>query len=321
MTTVLDEVVAASQTHRRELLTYCYRMTGSLHDAEDLVQEVSLRAWRAADNYDPGRASLRTWLYRIATNACLTALEKAERRALPVDLSQPSDVLDVKRLQPTAELPWLEPCPDAWLDGSDPAAIVETRDNIRLAFIVALQHLPPQQRAVLILRDVLALRAQEVADLLEATVAAVNSALQRARAALAERTATEDTPAEPTDTEQRSLLDRYVTAFETMDIDALKRILRDDALLQMPPYLAWYSGPEAIGTFIATVFDHGGPFFFLPTRANNCPALGCYRRRDDGRLHAVNLHVLTPTLEGIARMDIFHTPTLFRTFGLPEIRW
>lgn len=314
MTTTVEDVVSVADSHRRELLAYCYRMTGSLHDAEDLVQEITLRAWKSAGAYDPQRASVRTWLYRIATNVCLTALEGASRRALPVDLSEPSTVTDVARHARRPELPWLEPFPDALLE-ADPARLVAARESVRLALIAALQHLPPLQRAVLILRDVLALRANEVAELLGTSNAAVNSALQRARVQLAAVSA-DDVLTEPSDAEQRELLGRYVKAFETLDVAALKQILRDDALLQMPPFAAWFRGRETIGTFLASVFARNHAMRLLPTRANGRPALGSYRPRD-GVWEPTTLHVLTFGGDGIARMDLFHTPNLFPAFGLP----
>ncbi|WP_036495382.1 RNA polymerase subunit sigma-70 [Nocardia sp. BMG111209] len=348
MTVTVEEVVSATDSHRAELLAYCYRMTGSLHDAEDLVQEISLRAWRAASSYDPRRASVRTWLYRIATNVCLTELKHAHRRALPEDLSESSPAVDVSRLSPQPELPWLEPFPDALLGDGDPAAVVAARDGIRLAFVAALQHLPPLQRAVLILRDVLVLRADEVAALLETSPAAVNSALQRARvrvaaiegpdvapvgtvpAALAgtvpgARSGTAPgarsgaTSAVLSDPEQRELLERYVRAFERLDIGALEQVLRDDVHLQMPPYAAWFRGRTAVLEFLASVFALEGDFRLLPTRANGRPALATYRRRGTPELRAANLHVLTLDRGGIARMDLFHAPQLFPAFGLPSV--
>jgi RNA polymerase sigma-70 factor (ECF subfamily) len=316
MTVTVDDIVSAADSHRHELLAYCYRMTGSLHDAEDLVQEVTLRAWRAAGSYDPQRASVRTWLYRIATNACLTALKSAARRALPVDLSQPSTDTDIGQLTRQPELPWLEPFPDALLDYGDPAAVVAVRDSVRLAFIAALQHLPPRQRAVLILRDVLALRAGEVAELLDTSTASVNSALQRARSQLPAVPA-DDALTEPSDAEQRELLDRYVGAFETLDVEALKKVLRDDALLQMPPFPAWFRGREPVAALLGSVFAREGAIRCLPTRANGLPALGSYRRRGTSTFEATTLHVLTLDRDGVARLDLFHTPQLFPAFGLP----
>ncbi|MFJ4653121.1 sigma-70 family RNA polymerase sigma factor [Nocardia sp. NPDC088792] len=314
--TVAADVVTVAETHRAELLAYCYRMTGSLHDAEDLVQETLLRAWRAADSYDPQRASIRTWLYRIATNVCLTALKSAERRALPADLSQPNLYTAVDGLPSRPELPWLEPFPDSLLEGGDPAAVITARESVRLAFIAALQHLSPMQRAVLILRDVLALRAAEVAALLGTSTAGVNSALQRARAQLAAAGPSDGLP-EPSDADKQDLLKRYVSAFESLDIEALRQLLREDALLQMPPFAAWFRGPDAIATFLASIFARGGEFRMLPTNANGRDALGSYLRRDTPDWRANNLHVLTLSENGIARMDLFHRSELFPSFGLP----
>jgi RNA polymerase sigma-70 factor (ECF subfamily) len=213
--------VRLSEPFRRELLAHCYRMLGSIHDAEDLVQETYLQAWRGYGGFE-GRSSLRTWLYRIATRACLKALEGNGRRPLPSGLGGPSHDPDAAPRPPRPEIPWLQPAPDV-LFGADPAAIVQARQTIRLAFIAALQHLPGRQRAVLILRDVLAWRATEVADLLDTTTAAVNSALQRARAQLSLAAPAEDGLTEPTDPDQRALLDRYADAFENADIPALVR--------------------------------------------------------------------------------------------------
>jgi len=316
----VQDLVEASQAHRGELLAHCYRMLGSLHDAEDLVQETMLRAWRSADSYDPSRASLRTWLYRIATNACLTALAGRHRRSLPAGLFGPSGTTDVGQLESRTDLPWLEPFPDALLPSGDPAAAIEARDSIRLAFIAALQHLPPRQRAVLILRDVLAMPAAEVADLLETTTASVNSALQRARVQLAVASPSPDGLAEPPEAEERDLLDRYLAAFQAMDVEALKKTLREDALLQMPPFPAWFLGREPIGEFMSTIFARGGSYRFAATRANGQPAIGLYRRRGDDVAHRL-IHIQLFTLDsgGIARIDGFHELDLHAGFGLPAV--
>jgi RNA polymerase sigma-70 factor (ECF subfamily) len=320
MTVVADRMTQAAESHRAELLAYCYRMTGSLHDAQDLVQETMLRAWRSAETYDPGRASVRTWLYRIATNLCVDALAAAKRRALPADLSAPSTVSDVNELVASPEIPWLEPFPDSGLDHRDPAALAAERESVRLAFVAALQHLPPLQRAVLILRDVLAFRAAETAALLETTPTAVNSALQRARAQLAAAMPDESGLKEPTEQELRGLLDRYVAAFESKDLDALKRALRDDALLQMPPYAAWFLGRDAIAEFFATVFARGGDYRLVPVgEANARPAYALYRRRGTPGFEALNLHLFTVGADGVARVDVFHAPDLFPAFGLPTV--
>src|SRR5687768_6274727 len=225
-----DEFLRLADPMRRELLAHCYRMLGSVHDAEDLVQETYLRAWRGYEGFE-GRSSLRTWLYRIATTQCLTALDSRGRRPLPTGLGAPA-------AEPTAppvergEVPWLEPVPDGMVGagGDDPAAIVTARESIRLALVAALQHLPPRQRAVLILRDVLKWRAAEVAEVLETSTAAVNSILQRARAQLDQVSPSEDNVSEPTAAEQRELLEKYVTAFEAKDVAAIVELFTKDAI-------------------------------------------------------------------------------------------
>jgi RNA polymerase sigma-70 factor, ECF subfamily len=310
------DVVEASQAYRGELLAHCYRMLGSLHDAEDLVQETLLRAWRSSSGYDPARASLRTWLYRIATNVCLTALTDRSRRWLPAGLSGPSWEPDIEKLSKSPDdFPWLEPFPD-WL--LDPAAVVESRDSIRLAFVAALQHLPPRQRAVIILREVLALSAAEVASWLDMSVASVNSALQRARATLADVSPSPDGVAELSEDAQRALLSKYVAAFDAMDVEALKRTLREDALLQMPPFPAWFSGRDAVAEFHTSVFARGGSYRFVPTRSNGQLAFGIYLRRDTDAFVFRHIQVLTVFADGIARIDAFQAKGLAEAFGLPE---
>ena len=313
------DLAQASAAHRGELLAHCYRMLGSLHDAEDLVQETMLRAWRFADGYDESRGSVRTWLYRIATNACLSYLEGRQRRALPVDLNDPSQAPDIEKIQQHLEIPWLEPFPDALVPPADPSAVVEARESIRLAFIAALQHLPPRQRAVLILRDVLGMPAAEAASLLEVTVASVNSALQRARAQLAAAAPSADGAGlvQPSDGTSRDLLDRYTAAFTAMDVEALKATLREDALLQMPPFPQWFLGRDAIGEFMTTAFARGGSYRFAQTRANGQPAVGLYRRRGSDAYQFLHIQVLSMTQTGITQIDGFHAHGLYARFGLP----
>jgi RNA polymerase sigma-70 factor (ECF subfamily) len=315
-----DQFARQTDPFRRELLAHCYRMLGSVHDAEDLVQETFLRAWRSYGQFDDRRASLRTWLYRIATNACLTALEQRGRRALPSELVDPSAEPLAPIGEPRREVAWLQPIPDALLTAApaDPATIVASRGSIRLALIAALQHLPARQRAVLILRDVLAWRATEVADLLDTSTAAVNSALQRARAQLAEATPAEDQIAEPSDADQRELLDRYVTAFVNADTTALARLLRDDVELEMPPFLLWFSGRHDVTAFIANKATlTPDRWRMIPTSANGQPAVGAYLRRDDGAHRAHSVQVFTFADSGVARIVAFLDPDLFATFGLP----
>ncbi len=302
--------------YRRELLAHCYRMTGSVHDAEDLVQETYLRAWRAYHSFE-GRSSVRTWLYRIATNVCLTALEGRRRRPMPAGLGAPSGD-GTQPVEENGEIPWLEPFPDAVHETSDPLAVVTDRDSIRLAFVAALQHLPARQRAVLILRDVLRWRAAEVAEALETTTASVNSCLQRAHATLDKAQLSEDTVGEPT-AEQREMLDRYVQAFWDKDIDAIVSMLTRDAVWEMPPYTGWYQGAENIGRLIDTQCPGGRhDMRMVPTRANGQPAFGLYMRGDDGGFHPFHLQVLTLGPDGVEHVGAFFGAEVFATFGLPE---
>jgi RNA polymerase sigma-70 factor, ECF subfamily len=313
-----DEFVRLADPYRRELMAHCYRMLGSVDDAEDLVQETYLRAWRSYDGFE-GRSSLRTWLYRIATSACLTAIERRGRRPLPSGLSEPSEDADVALVPGPTDVPWLQPVPDAMID--DPAAVVAARGTVRLAFVAALQHLPAKQRAVLLLRDVLAWRATEVAELLDTTTAAVNSALQRARAQLADVAPTEDDLAEPTDPENRALLDRYVTAFENKDIPAIVELFTKDAVWEMPPFIGWYQGADNIGRLIDTQCPAKGPgdMKLIPTWANGQPAFGLYMRSpEDGVYRPFNLPVLTLDGDRVAHVASFFDTSLFATFGLPE---
>ncbi len=312
---------AAVGRYRRELLAHCYRMTGSPSDAEDLVQEVYLRAWRAYGSFE-GRSSLRTWLHRIATNVCLTALEGKDRRPLPSGLgtasSEGADPLDER-----TEVPWLGPMPDAALLGTaDPADVVAERDTVRLAFVAALQHLPARQRAVLVLRDVLRWSAAEVAEATGSSVASVNSALQRARATLGDVAPTPDAPRAELDDEQRALLDRYVDAFWRKDPDAIARLFTQDAVWEMPPFAGWYQGPRTIAELVDTQCP-GGTYDMpmLPTTCNGQPAFGLYMREEgpDGDVfRPFQLQVLE--LEGalVKHAVVFFDPAYFALAGLPE---
>src|SRR5215472_8115145 len=245
--TVSEEFTSLTGQFRGELLAHCYRMLGSIEEAEDLVQETYLRAWRSYDGFE-GRSSMRTWLYRIATNVCLTAIERRGRRPLPSGLGAPAE--DPRAPVVAApEVPWLQPVPDALLATpatADPAAVTVSRAGIRLAFVAALQYLSARQRAMLILRDVLEWSAAEVADLLDTTTTAVNSGLRRARAQLAAALPPEDELAEPADPRQRALLDRFAAAFERADVNALAELLREDVALEMPPLLTWFTGRQAV---------------------------------------------------------------------------
>jgi RNA polymerase sigma-70 factor, ECF subfamily len=296
--------------YRGELVAYCYRMLGSFHEAEDLAQETMLRAWKARDRYDRTRASVRTWLYRIAANACLSALQGRARRPLPSGLGGPSDD-PAAPLMPAFDIPWLQPFPDARFD-------VAVRADLRLALIAAMQLLPPRQRAVLVLREVLEFSAAEVAGQLGTTVAAVNSTLQRARAALAGVTdASEIT--EPDDPGVRVVIDRYVRAFEAADVPALVRLLADEAVLEMPPVPLWYRGRRDYGRFMRRVFElRGTGWGVRRLSANGQPAFAAYAPEPGGghRLHT--LQVFTVAGGRVARNVVFADPAVFESFGLPE---
>jgi RNA polymerase sigma-70 factor, ECF subfamily len=312
------EFADATEPYRRELLAHCYRMLGSATEAEDLVQETLLRAWRAYGRFDPAKGGLRTWLYKIATNTCLNWLESRPARTLPSDLSAPSKEPSLGPAH--TEVPWLQPLPDIWLASpADPATLAVRRDSVRLAFVAALQHLPARQRAVLLLREVLAWSAAEVADLLETTTAAVNSALQRARAQLDRLAPREDDLLKPPDPELRRLLDSYMQAFEEADVDALAGLLREDVLTEMPPSLTWFSGREATLRFAAANFSRqgAGTRRFLETSANGQPALAMYRLGDDRLFHAMHVQVLDISPGGIRRITAFDHAELFDAFGLP----
>ncbi|OBF91181.1 RNA polymerase subunit sigma-70 [Mycobacterium sp. 852002-51163_SCH5372311] len=306
-----------AEPYRRELLAHCYRMTGSLHDAEDLVQETFLRAWKAYDRFE-GKSSLRTWLHRIATNTCLSALEGRARRPLPTGLGTSSS-------EPTAELversevPWLEPLPELVDDPADPSTIVGTRESVRLAFVAALQHLSPRQRAVLLLRDVLQWKAAEVADAIGTTTVAVNSLLQRARSQLdAVGPSADDQLVAPDSAEARDRLGRYIAAFETYDIDRLVEMFTSEAIWEMPPYVGWYQGPQAIVTLIhqQCPAESPGDMRMLPLVANGQPAAAMYMRQGDVHV-PFQLHVLDMTPDGVSHVVAFLDDGLFAKFGLP----
>src|SRR6516225_9903798 len=317
--TISEDFTGLADQFRGELLAHCYRMLGSAEEAEDLVQETYLRAWRSYQGFE-GRSSMRTWLYRIATNACLTALERRGRRPLPSGLGGPAEGPGTPVVA-GPEVPWLQPLPDALLAGEDedPAAVAVSREGIRLAFVAALQYLSARQRAVLIMRDVLQWPAAEVADLLGMTTTAVNSGLRRARAQLAQVLPAEDELAEPADPAQRALLDRFAAAFETADASALAELLREDVALEMPPLLTWFAGRPVVARFMASrVFARFGGFRMVPVMANGQPAFAAYTRGDDGSYHAHEVLVPTLSKTGIARIVVFLNPDLFRMFGLPH---
>ncbi len=276
MTTKVEGFDRLVEPFRMELLAYCYRMLGSVHDAEDLVQDTYLRAWRAREQYDEARSSLRTWLYRIATNACLTALAVRGRRPLPSGLVAASDPLEPLV---RGEVAWLQPLPDSLLDAGDPAGAVIDRSSLRLAFAAALQLLSARQRGVLILRDVLSFSASEAAEILGTTVVSVNSSLQRARTRVKEIGVRPEHLSEPSAAEQRAWVDRYMKAFSRADVEGLKRLLTEDVLMEMPPMLNWFAGRGNYVLFMEWVFGHAGTDWRLEAvAANGQPGFAAYRR-------------------------------------------
>jgi RNA polymerase sigma-70 factor (ECF subfamily) len=323
--TVSEDFTGLTGRFRGELLAHCYRMLGSAADAEDLVQETYLRAWRSYDGFE-GRSSVRTWLYRIATNVCLTAIERQGRRPLPSGLGGPSEDMAVP-LVAGPEVPWLQPFPGALLaregadpaaGDADPAAVAVSRAGIRLAFVAALQYLSARQRAMLILRDVLAWPAAEVADLLGTTTTAVNSGLRRARAQLAAAMPAEDELAEPAEPDRRAVLDRFAAAIENADGRVLAELLRADAALEMPPVLTWFTGRTAVAGFITTHFlTEPGGLRLVPVLANGERAFAVYQREPGGGYHAHAVLAPTVTAAGIARIVAFQDTGLFGSFGLP----
>jgi RNA polymerase sigma-70 factor, ECF subfamily len=324
--------VAASQTapedleqYRRELTGYCYRMLGSGFEADDAVQETMVRAWRGLDHFE-GRAALRSWLYRIATNVCLDMLRGRQRRAQAMDLG-PASMVDASAGPTLPEVTWVLPIAEERViaDDGDPAEVVASRETIRLAFIAALQHLPARQRAVLILRDVLRWRAVEVAELLDASVASVNSALQRAHATLATRDL--GTPSRAADREQQDLLARYVDAFERFDVPRLVSLLHEDAVQSMPPYAMWLRGAADIGRWLLGPGIGCQGSRLVPTAANGSAAFGQYRPDSSGGHRPWALQVIEVSGERISGLHNFlvsgpgsragGATDLFAAFGLP----
>lgn len=311
------DVETLLEQHRTELTGYCYRMLGSAFEAEDAVQETLVRAWRSYDRFE-GRAALRSWLYRIATNVCLDMLSGRERRARPMDLG-PAQAAEVPVGATRGEEAWTLPIPDARVlpTEGDPADLAVQRETLRLAFVAALQNLPPKQRAVLILREVLRWQAAEVAELLDTTVVSVNSALQRARATLDE--VDTGAPARPLDADAQELLARYVDAFERYDMEALTTILHEDAKQSMPPFEMWLQGRDDVLTFW---FGQGAACrgsILIPTMANGRPAYGQYKPSGpNGEHEPWSLQVLEIDGDRIGEFTMFlDTPRLFPLFGLP----
>jgi RNA polymerase sigma-70 factor (ECF subfamily) len=315
-----------AEPFRRELKLHCYRMLGSVHDAEDLVQETYLRAWRSFASLK-GRGSIRAWLYQIATNACLNALSsrKNARRVLP-DQRAPASAQMPDGI-PATDVAWLEPYPDSNLEripdnAPNPEANYASRETVQLAFVAAIQQLPPRQRAVLLLCDVLGWSAVEAATLLDGSTGSINSALQRARDTLAKRYPNGQPPvAPPPNPAQQELLGRYVQAWEGLDLDGFAALLKEDATYTMPPLPQWYSGRQAIRTFFEWAWKLYGGFCLVPTGANRQPAFAAYSRTGPQAAWAAHsIHVLTLEHERISALTLFVKPTgqhLFRTFGLP----
>lgn len=306
--------------HRRELTGYCYRMLGSAFDAEDAVQETMVRAWRSLDKFE-GRSSLRSWLYRIATNVCMDLLGAGQRRARPMDLSatswQPSvDSLAAQR----ANEAWMEPMTDDRIlpPSADPAEVAAGRESIRLAFVAALQYLPPRQRAVLVLREVLRWRAAEVAELLDTTVASVNSALQRARATLAEAQGDSGDAYDPLDPAQQELLDKYVAAFEAYDMDAFVSLLREDATQSMPPYEMWLQGRDDIRAWMLGPGSKCRGSRTVRLSVNGSPGLAQWRPTPEGGFAPWAIYALDMHDGQVSNISAFLDTRLFALLGLPE---
>jgi RNA polymerase sigma-70 factor (ECF subfamily) len=312
------------ESHRRELHAHCYRMLGSVQDAEDAVQETLLRAWRGVDQFE-GRSSLRSWLYTIATNVCLRMIERRPARVLPIDYGPPSDP-HASLAPPLVESTWIEPYPDAELRLADtfagPEARYEAREAVEVAFIAALQHLPARQRAVLILRDVLGFSGAEVADALEATPASVYSLLQRAHATLDERLpdrSQQATLRSLGDEELSAVVNRYVEAWSRGDVDSIAAMLTETATLAMPPTATWFRGRDTIAAFLRrTALDGTRSWRMLPTSANGQPAVAAYVRDAAGRYLAYGVTVLTLAAGGIAEINAFRDPSALARFGLPD---
>lgn len=310
------EFELSTESFRRELLAHCYRMLGAVSDAEDAVQETYLRAWRSYGRFE-GRSSVRVWLYRIATNACLNAIRRRDRRVLPSGLGPPTDDPRAVPVAGRPEVAWLEPVPDALVapESDDPAAIVAGRESLRLALIASLQFLPGRQRAVLLLRDVLGFPATEVAEMLETTTAAVKSTLQRARARLRHASPSSDDVPPLEGSEQRALLERYVAAFEAADAAALERLLRADAILEATPLTTWFAGRATCVPYLAArVLGSPGEWRLVPTRANGQPAAVGYIRGSDGAYTPYGIVLVTATAAGIAGIHSFGDPELVERF-------
>jgi RNA polymerase sigma-70 factor (ECF subfamily) len=321
---VSDEFERLAEPLRREIKVHCYRMLGSVHEAEDLVQESYLRAWRSFDSFEGG--SFRAWLYRIATNACLNALasRKTAQRLLPDQLGPAAE--PALPGAPATDIAWLEPLPDSSLtaiadDAPTPEARYTSRQAVQIAFVAAIQQLPPRQRAALLLCDVLGWAAAEAATLLGGTTASINSALQRSRETLARRYPDGPPPLAPRpDAAQQALLVRYLDAWEGHDLDGFVALLKEDATANMPPWRQWFAGREVIRTFFAVAWQHCGGLRLLPTIANGQPAFAVYERKGEAGVWAAHsIQVLTLDRDAIAALTVFVEPGLFEEFGLPPV--
>jgi RNA polymerase sigma-70 factor, ECF subfamily len=312
---------AATAGYRRELLAHCYRMTGSVQEAEDIVQDTYVRAWQAFGRFE-GRSSVRTWLYRIATNACLTALQRRSRRPLPSGLGPPSaDPLAPARPEPPG-VRWLEPVADHLVidERGDPADVVTARESVRLALVAALQVLPPRQRAALILCDVLSLTPAGAAGVLGVSVPALKSLLQRARARMATVPLRDEDLAEPSDPGARRVLDRYLAAFVRSDLAALERLLADDVAIEMTGTTTWFAGKTTCVPYLrAYAIGTPGDWQLAPLQVNGQLGAASYHRGDDGRYHPFAIIVLATTATHLTRITLFTDPALFSRFGLPEV--
>jgi RNA polymerase sigma-70 factor (ECF subfamily) len=313
-----EEFDQLTAPYRRELLAHCYRMVGSIFEAEDLVQETYLRAWRSWATFE-GRSSVRTWLYRIATNVCLTDRTRSGVRALPSGLSEPSP--HGSPLEPDrTEVAWLQPMIETDLGDqtADPARLAVARAGVRLALVATLQYLPVRQRAVFVLRDVLGWRAAEAADLMDITVSAANNLLRRARERVRAVAPQEDNIIEPEDLRSRQLVERYLRAFEQSDVDGLLSLLREDVTFEMPPIPTWFAGREAVLAFLSTrVLGSTGDWRLRPIIANGQPAVAVYHRTAAGAYEAEGIQVLTVAADGIRHIVVFRDPALFATGQLP----
>jgi RNA polymerase sigma-70 factor, ECF subfamily len=318
-TAATNSFEATTEPYRRELLAHCYRMTGSTHEAEDLVQETYVRAWRAFDRFE-GRSSIRTWLYRIATNVCLTSLDRRARRSLPSQLGPPSADPNPRQDPTPGDIAWIEPLPDGLVrdERNDPAEVAVARESLRLALVAAAQILPPRQRAAFFLCDVLARPASEAAEVLEVSVGALKSLLQRARHRLGEQSLTDNDIAEPTDEGARRVLDRYMGAFERSDMGEIERLLVDDAVLEMTGTTTWFLGKATCVPFIASqAIGHAGEWRMIPVLANGQLGAAAYRLGEADTYYPFGIVVLGTTSTQLTRISLFAEPALVALFDVP----